>query len=169
MHMPPMPSNNMNPPGSPGDALNEDRLRLRVRELEGQLAAERLRMRVQELEGALSRQKSVEEQLRTHLQNLSRNGGLPSQQEGRDGGDGRLQQLQTQSGSQEGGPDGLNALVNASMIHPSVHNQEERAFEEGRNAMLQRMIQERGGFSGMGLNMGNMMMGDPSPDKKQRR
>jgi len=160
----PMPSNNMNP-GSPADALNEDRLRLRVQELEGQLAAERLRMRVQELEGALARQKSVEEQLRNHLQNLSRNGGLPSQQEGRDGGDGRLQQLQTQSGPQEGGPDGLNALVNASMIR----NQERAVIEEGRNAMLQRMIQERGGFSGMGLNMGNMMMENPSPDKKQRR
>jgi len=161
----PMPSNNMNP-GSPADALNEDRLRLRVQELEGQLAAERLRMRVQELEGALARQKSVEEQLRNHLQNLSRNGGLPSQQEGRDGGDGRLQQQQTTpSGSQDGGPDGFNALVNASMIR----NQERAVIEEERNAMLQRMIQERGGFSGMGLNMGNMMMENPSPDKKQRR
>ena len=180
----PMLSNNMNAPGSPADALNEDRLRLRVQELEGQLAAERLRMRVQELEGALARQKSVEEQLRNHLQNLSRNGGRPSSQESRDGGDERLQQQQTPSGSQDGGPDGFNALVNASMIR----NQERAVIEEERNAaMLQRMIQERGsGFSmppGMGgMNgalsssanssqqlLANMMMGNPSPDKKQRR
>ena len=181
MPMPPMSSNNMNP-GSPADALNEDRLRLRVQELEGQLAAERLRMRVQELEGALARQKSVEEQLRNHLQNLSRNGGLPSSQESRDGGDERLQQQQTPSGSQDGGPDGFNALVNASMIR----NQERAVIEEERNAMLQRMIQERGsGFTmppGMGMNgalsssanssrqlLANMMIGNPSPDKKQRR
>ena len=74
-----------------------------------------------------------------------------------------------------------------SFYRNPIHNQERAVIEEERNAMLQRMIQERGsGFSmppGMGgMNgalsssanssqqlLANMMMGNPSPDKKQRR
>ena len=136
---------------------NEDLLRNRVRELEGQLAAERLRARVQELEGALARQKTVEEQLRSHLDVMSHhnNGGsLPPSSQGEQqqgmGGGGRQGMGQqgmagsaggnnnnpTSRGGQQG--DGLWSLVSASMIHPSSRYQE-------RAAMLSRMVAANGG------------------------
>ena len=133
---------------------NEDFLRNRVRELEGQLAAERLRARVQELEGALARQKTVEEQLRSHLDVLAHNNGAgslpPGEQQGMGGGHQGMGGQQGMAGSGGGGNnptssggghqqgDGLWSLVSASMIHPSSRYQE-------RAAMLSRMVAANNG------------------------
>ena len=145
-----------------GSPINEDRLRLRVRELEGQLAAERLRARVQELEGALSRQKTVEEQLRGHLEMLSSIGnpeGIGQLQGGsqQDGMGMRRNNTNPSSSAHEaaamqaasrgsgGGAnqdeqgDGLWSLVSASMIHPSFRAQQEQRAQQERNAMLHQM------------------------------
>jgi len=138
-------------------------LQARVRELEGQLAAERLRARVRELEGDLARQKSVEEGLRTQLGMLARNVAPPPQQQqqhalhqamipqgGHRGPGGQHHHIRhggvgggapppssslVNSSTQAQG-DGLWSLVSASMIHPSVRAQE-------RTSMPQRMVSTR--------------------------
>eukprot|EP00571_Detonula_confervacea_P013988 CAMPEP_0172305190 /NCGR_PEP_ID=MMETSP1058-20130122/6527_1 /TAXON_ID=83371 /ORGANISM="Detonula confervacea, Strain CCMP 353" /LENGTH=427 /DNA_ID=CAMNT_0013016713 /DNA_START=20 /DNA_END=1303 /DNA_ORIENTATION=+ len=137
-------------------------LRARVKELEGQLAAERLRARVRELEGDLARQKSVEEQLRAQVGALTRSHGI--------GSAAAVANPPPMPG------DGLWSLVSASMIHPSVRAQE-------RNAMLSRMVAARNGptmqralpFPPVHLPSEGGINGrqrdhthDDSPNKKQR-
>ena len=166
-----------------GSPINEDRLRLRVRELEGQLAAERLRARVQELEGALSRQKTVEEQLRGHLEMLSSIGnpeGIGQLQGGsqQDGMGMRRNNTNPSSSANEaaamqaasrgsgGGNanqdeqgDGLWSLVSASMIHPSFRAQQEQRAQQERNAMLHQMQMLRARQQGDHVGNPNFMGG----------
>eukprot|EP00581_Thalassiosira_minuscula_P017626 CAMPEP_0183717810 /NCGR_PEP_ID=MMETSP0737-20130205/11284_1 /TAXON_ID=385413 /ORGANISM="Thalassiosira miniscula, Strain CCMP1093" /LENGTH=404 /DNA_ID=CAMNT_0025947287 /DNA_START=240 /DNA_END=1454 /DNA_ORIENTATION=- len=102
----------------------------RVRELEGQLATERLVGRVRELESMIGRQQTVEENLRSQLHIFSRGGGHPPSQPPMSRGP---------SGMRE---EGLWSLASASMIHPSVQAEAERA--EQRAAMYSRMMAGRG-------------------------
>ncbi|KAL7537834.1 hypothetical protein ACHAXR_008107 [Thalassiosira sp. AJA248-18] len=115
-------SQEIQPPQGQGRPTSSEANNLiaRVKELEGQLAVERLQARVRELENEVVRQRTVEGQLRAQIEVLTRNRRSPTV-------------AKPSGGVQDSG---LWSLVNASMIHPSVH-------ASGRAGMISRIAATR--------------------------
>ena len=131
----------------------------RVRELEGQLAAERLLSRVRELEGEVARRIAVEGRMRAQIDELATllssaaAAEAPPQSADDRPPAGRQQQPHHHhhhhhregGGGGGGGVEGLWSLVSASMIHPSMNAARERANDI--NATTAAAAHDRAGTS----------------------